>query len=384
MNDAHLTFGFSEEQRRMRASVLGLLNRVLPPAKIRELDKAGEYPFEAHKALADAGYMGLVYPTEYGGMSGSYMDLAVLGEALGYHYGGIAQAYGITVIYAGMHIALHGSDEMKREMLPRIISGDMRLALCLSEPNHGSDVAGIELSAVRDDNGYVLNGQKIYNSAAHVAHNLVVVAKTKPGRGYDGISMFLVDASLPGVSIRRLSALGRHTTEANHCFFENVHLPTDRMIGEENSGWRGLMKCLNVERLNLAANGVGNTRRILDHVLDYAKTREQFGRPIGKFQAVSHKLAEMEMLWQTARAQTFRVAQMLDAGLDPVCENAVAKAYATEVNWKVADMAMQIMAGAGYIMDQDMQMMFRDARVGMIGGGTSEIQRNVIARCMGL
>ncbi len=383
-SDTHLMFGFSDEQRQMRASVLGLLNRVLPTSRIRELDKAGEYPFEACGALAEAGYMGLMYPVEYGGMGGSYMDLAVLGEALGYHYGGIAQAYGITVIYAGMHVALHGSEAMKREVLPKIVSGEMRLALCLSEPNHGSDVAGIELSAVRAGNGYVLNGQKIYNSAAHVAHRLVVVAKTKPGRGYDGISMFLVDAASSGLTIRRLSALGRHTTEANHCFFAEVRVPADRIIGEENDGWRGLMRCLNVERLHLAANGVGNTRRILDHALNYAKTREQFGRPIGKFQAIAHKFADMEIMWQTARAQTFRVAQMLDAGLDPVCETAVAKAYATEVNWKVADMAMQVMAGAGYIMDQDMQMMFRDARVGMIGGGTSEIQRNVIARTMGL
>jgi alkylation response protein AidB-like acyl-CoA dehydrogenase len=384
MSDAHMTFGFTEEQRGLRASVLGLLRRVLPPSKVRELDKAGEYPFEACRALADAGYMGLMYAPEYGGMGGSFMDLAVLGEALGYHYGGIAQAYAITVVYAGMHIALHGSEQMKREVLPEIIAGDMRLALCLSEPDHGSDIAGIKLTALRDGDGYVLNGQKIYNSAAHVAHNLVVVAKSKPGRGYDGLSIFLVDASLPGVAIHRLSALGRRTTEANHCIFADVRVAADRIIGEENGGWRSLMECLNVERLNLAANGVGNTRCILDHVLEYAKTREQFGRPIGKFQAVAHKLAEMEMMWQTARAQTFRVAQMLDAGLDPICENAVAKAYATEVNWKVADMAMQIMAGAGYIMDHDMQMMFRDARVGMIGGGTSEIQRNVIARCMGL
>jgi len=384
MSDAHMTFGFSEEQRGMRASVLGLLRRVLPPSKIRELDKAGEYPFEACRALADAGYMGLMYAPEYGGMGGSFMDLAVLAEALGYHYGGIAQAYAITVVYAGMHIALHGTDQMKREVLPQVIAGNMRLALCLSEPDHGSDIAGIKLTALRDGDGYVLNGQKIYNSAAHVAHNLVVVAKSKPGRGYDGLSIFLVDTSLAGVAIHRLSALGRRTTEANHCIFADVRIPADRIIGEENSGWRCLRECLNVERLNLAANGVGNTRRILDHVLEYAKTREQFGRPIGKFQAVAHKLAEMEMMWQTARAQTFRVAQMLDAGLDPICENAVAKAYATEVNWKVADMAMQIMAGAGYIMDHDMQMMFRDARVGMIGGGTSEIQRNVIARCMGL
>jgi alkylation response protein AidB-like acyl-CoA dehydrogenase len=384
MSEVHITFGLSEEQRQMRANVLRLLDRVLPANKICELDRAGEYPFAAVQALAAAGYMGLMYPVAYDGMGGSHTDLAVLGEALGYHYGGIAQAYAITVIYAGMHVALHGSERMKRDVLPRIASGDMRLALCLSEPNHGSDVASIELAAARSGNGYVLNGQKIYTSAAHVAHKLVVVAKTRPGRGYDGISLFLVDAGSPGLSIRRLHALGRHTTEANHCFFDDVPVPGDCLIGEENSGWRGLMQCLNLERLNLAANGVGNTRRILDHALQYAKTREQFGRPIGKFQAIAHKLADMEIMWQTAWAQTMRVAQMLDAGLNAVCETAVAKTYATEVNWKVADMAMQVMAGAGYIMDEHMQMMFRDARVGMIGGGTSEIQRNVIARCMGL
>src|SRR5499433_4544519 len=151
-----MTFGLSEEQRQMRASVLGLLDRVLPPAKIRALEEAREYPFDAHQALAHAGFMGLMYPAEYGGMGGSYLDLAVLAEALGYHYGGIAQAYAITVIYAGMHIALHGSDAMKREVLPKIITGDLRLALCLSEPDHGSDVAGIELTALREGNGYVL------------------------------------------------------------------------------------------------------------------------------------------------------------------------------------------------------------------------------------
>ncbi|MCA8927639.1 MAG: acyl-CoA/acyl-ACP dehydrogenase [Alphaproteobacteria bacterium] len=384
MTDPHLTHGFTDEQKLLRESVLGTLARVLPPEKIRELDRAGEYPYEACRALAELGVNGIVYPKADGGLGGSFKDLAVLGEALAYHYGGIAQAWGITCIYAGMHIALHGSEAMRREILPPIMAGDMRLALCLSEPDHGSDVAGIECFARRDGDAYVLSGQKIYNSAAHVAHNLVVVAKTKPGRGYDGISLFLVDTTLPGVTVNRLSALGRHTTEANHCFFDGVRLPADRLIGTENDGWHGLMKCLNVERLNLAANGVGNTLRILEHALAYARERQQFGRPIGKFQAVSHKFAEMQMMYQTARAQTFRVAEMLDAGLDPILENAVAKAYATEVNWKVADMAMQIMAGAGYIVDPDMQMLFRDARVGPIGGGTSEIQRNVIASRMGL
>jgi alkylation response protein AidB-like acyl-CoA dehydrogenase len=384
MTDPHLTYGFSDEQKLLRESVLGTLARVLPPEKIRELDRAGEYPYEACQALADLGINGIVYPKEFGGLESSFKDLAVLGEALGYHYGGIAQAWSITCIYAGMHIALHGSDEMRRDMLPKIMSGEMRLALCLSEPDHGSDLAGIECFARKGGNGYVLSGQKIYNSAAHVAHNLVVVCKTKPGRGYDGISMFVVDTSLPGVTVNRLSALGRHTTEANHCFFDSVRLSADRLIGTENDGWHGLMKCLNVERLNLAANGVGNTLKIMEHVLAYARERQQFGRPIGKFQAVSHKFADMQIMYQTARAMLYRVAEMLDNGLDPIMENAVLKAYATEVNWKVADMAMQIMAGAGYIIDQDMQMMFRDARVGPIGGGTSEIQRNVIASRMGL
>src|SRR5262249_57718573 len=140
------------------------------------------------------------------------------------------------------------------EVVGKMSGGEMGVGVGLSEPDHGSDVAGIELTARREGNGYVLNGQKIYNSAAHVAHNLVVVAKTKPGRGYDGITMFLVDPSLPGVSIRRLRALGRHTTEANHCFFADVRLSADPMIAPENNGWHGLMRCLNVERLNLAAN----------------------------------------------------------------------------------------------------------------------------------
>ena len=384
MSDPHLTFGFTDEQKLLRESVLGTLARVLPPAKIRELDQAGEYPFEACQALAGLGVNGIMYPKEFGGLDSSYKDLAVLGEALGYHYGGIAQAWSITCIYAGMHIALHGSDEMRRAILPKVIAGEMRLALCLSEPDHGSDVAGIETFARREGNGYVLSGQKIYNSAAHVAHNLVVVAKTRPGRGYDGISMFVVDTTLPGVTVNRLSALGRHTTEANHCFFDEVKLPAEAIIGTENDGWHGLMKCLNVERLNLAANGVGNTLRIMEHALAYARERQQFGRPIGKFQAVSHKFADMQIMYQTARAMLYRVAEMLDNGLDPIMENAALKAYATEVNWKTADMAMQILAGAGYIVDQDMQMMFRDARVGPIGGGTSEIQRNVIASRMGL
>lgn len=385
MSSANITFGFSDEQKIMRDSVLSLLARELPVDRINELDKAGEFPLDAYAALADAGWMGLPFPEKYGGIGGSYKDLTVLTEALGYHDTGLAAGYLVTVIYAGMHVYLHGSEAMREEFLPQIISGSKKLALCLTEPDTGSDAAGIKTFARRDGDDYVINGQKIYNTGAHVADAVVLAARTDPdATGYTGMSLLLVDTDLPGVTIRPIDALGRHTIKANHCFFEDVRIPVSRVIGAENKGWHDLMECLNVERLCLAAAGTGNIQRIIEHTRDYAKQRIQFGQPISKFQAIAHKFADMETGWHTARQMSFHVANMLDAGENPVIETAIAKLHATDACWKAADLGMQIMAGAGFILDYSMQRLFRDARVGTIGGGTNEIQRNVIAKQMGL
>jgi len=378
------TFGFTDEQRLMQSSVLELLARALPRERIRALDAAGEFPAEAYDALARAGWLGLPYPEAHGGMGGSYRDLTVLIEALAYHYASMATAYFTTVIMAGMHICLDGSEEMKREVLPRIMRGEVKLAFALTEPDAGSDAAAITTRAVRDGDGYVVTGRKLYITCAHVADALVTVVKTAPEAGRRGMSILLVDARAPGVAIRPLDMLGRRTTHANEVVLDGVRVPGGRLIGEANGGWRQLMRCLNLERLCIAAAGAGNCQRIVDYARDYARERLQFGQPIGRFQAVSHKLADMQILAESARAVTHRVAAMLDAGLDPVRETAIAKVVATDNNFRCADLGMQVMGGAGYSMEHDMQMFFRDSRIGPIGGGSNEIQRNIIARMMGL
>jgi alkylation response protein AidB-like acyl-CoA dehydrogenase len=378
------TFGFTDEQRMMRAAVLDLLARELPPARIRELDARSEFPHEAYAALARAGWMRLPFAEEYGGTGGSHKDLAVLVEAMACHYASIATAYLITCVYAAQHVALFGSAALKREFLPKVAEGSLRMAIAISEPEAGSDVAAIRTRAERRGDRYLLAGQKTYITCAHVADWLVVIAKTDPAAGRDGISAFLVDARAPGVTVRPMQTLGRRTTHPNDVFLDAVEVPAERLIGEENGAWRNLMRCLDLERLCIAASGCGNLMHVVDYALEYARNRKAFGRTITEFQAIRHKFADMRIMAETARAVTFRAAEMLDAGLDARTEIAIAKVVATENDFACADAGLQIMGGAGYLMEHDMQRFFRDSRIGPIGGGSNEIQRNIIAQRMGI
>ena len=379
------TFGLSEQQRMVRDGVLDLLDRKLPWPRIRELDDASEFPHEAYDALAEAGYLGLFYPEEFGGAGGSYKDFTSLIETLGYYYTGIAQAVMTTVVYAGMHVVKFASPEIQREFVPRIIKGECKLALAMSEPGTGSDVAGIKTRAVRDGNDYVINGQKIWITCAHVADYIVLVCKTDPDADrHRGISIMLVNAKAPGVTIRPLKMLGRRTTHANEVFFDNVRTPATYLLGGENAAWRNMMKCLAFERLCLASISAGHCFRITEYATEYARNRVQFGHPITDYQAVSHKLVDMATMAETARQSVYRVAELLDGGMDAVKEVSMAKIVSTDNNFKCADLGLQVMGGAGYSTEYDMAMFFRDSRVGPIGGGSNEIQRNVIAKQMGL
>lgn len=378
------TAGLTEDQRMMREGVLDLLSRHLPWDKVRQMDETRAFPHEAYNALADAGYLGLFYPEELGGMGGSYKDIAVFLETLGYYYTGIAQAVTTSTIYAGMHVAKFGSPELKQDIIPKIISGQAKLALGMSEPGTGSDVAGIKTSAVRDGDEYVINGSKVWITCAHVADYLVAIVKTDTQARHNGISTILVPTKAPGVTIRPLSMLGRRTTHANEVFFDNVRVPAGNLFGGEGQAWKNIMKALGLERLGLAAISSGHCFKITEYARDYARDRIQFGKPISQFQVIQHKLADMMIMAETARQMTYRVADLLDGGFPVVQEASIAKIVATENNFKCADMGMQIMGGAGYSNEYDMQMFFRDSRVGPIGGGTSEIQRNIIAKQMDL
>jgi alkylation response protein AidB-like acyl-CoA dehydrogenase len=368
----------------IRESALQLVEQELPREKILEMDEARQFPFEAYEALARAGWMGLPYKKENGGSDGSLKDLTVFIESVAYHNAQLASAYMTSVIYGGMQVVHGGSPELKAEILPGVIAGATRLALCLTEPETGSDVASIRTKAVQDGDDYVINGQKVYITCAHVAHHLVVATKTEHDAGAKGITLFLVDARSPGLTIRPIKALGRRMIHANEIYFDNVRVPAARMLGEKNGGWKALMRGLNLERLGLSAAACGNMMKIVDYARAYAVERKQFGQPISSFQAIAHKFADMQIMAESARAMTYRVADMLDAGESPTMETAMAKVLATENNSRCADMGIQILGGAGYMMEHEMQMYFRDARVGTIGGGTSEIMRSVIAKQMGL
>ncbi len=378
-------FGLTEEQRMVRASVLDLLEQTLPWPMIREMDEARAFPHVAYDALAKAGFMGLFYPEEYGGAGGSHRDLTSLVETLGYYYTGIAQAYMTTVVYAGLHVVKYARPEVKAEIVPKIISGEVKLALAMSEPGTGSDVAGLKTRAVRDGDDYVIDGQKVWITCAHVADYLVVVVKTDPAADrHRGLSVLLVDARAPGVTIRPLPMLGRRTTHANEVFLDHVRTPARNLIGEENGAWKNIMRCLAVERLCLAAISAGHCAKITEYAADYARGRSQFNQPISSFQVIQHKLVDMAMMAETSRQSVWRVAELLDGGQAAVTETSMAKIVCTDNNFRCADIGLQVMGGAGYSAEYDMAMFFRDSRVGPIGGGSNEIQRNVIAKQMGL
>ncbi len=375
------SFGFTEEQVLMRDSVLGLLERVYPPEKMAALDAASEYPEEAYRALAEAGWLALPFDEADGGAGAGFKDMAVFIEALGYHNYGLRGAYMTTTIYGGGHLRYHAPAEIRRELLPRLLAGDLRMAIAYSEPASGSDAAGIRTRAVRDGDDYVINGQKVYITNAHVADYIVVSVKTDPDAGHKGLSLLLVDTKSPGVDIRPMDPLGARTSLPNEIFFDDVRVPARHLLGEENGAWPMLMRGLNMERLLLGASAAGHCMKIIEVAKAFAADRTTFGRRIGEYQAVSHKFADMHMMTETARLLTFHAAEMLDAGHDAVLETTTAKVTATENNWRVADLGMQIMGGAGYVAGE-MQRFFREARLGTIGGGTTEILKNVIAKRM--
>jgi len=378
------TVGLTEDQRMIREGVLDLLARHLPWDKVRELDETRGFPIDAYNALAEAGYIGLFYPQELGGAGGSYKDIAVLLETMGYYYTGIAQAITTSAVYAGMHVAKFGSPELQADIVPKIIAGKVKLALGMSEPGTGSDVAGIQTSAKREGDTYVINGSKVWITCAHVADYIVAIVKTDVQARHSGVSTILVPTHTPGVTIRPLSMLGRRTSHANEVFFDNVRVPVGNLFGGEGQAWKNIMRCLALERLGLAGISAGHCYKITEYARDYARQRIQFGQPISRFQVIQHKLADMLILSESARLAVHRVAELLDLGQSVATESSIAKIVATENNFKCADIGLQILGGAGYSNEYDMAMFFRDARVGPIGGGTNEIQRNIIAKNMDL
>jgi alkylation response protein AidB-like acyl-CoA dehydrogenase len=380
-----MDFSFTEEQRLLRESIRKLMDKHAPPTYVRRLDREQGYPYELYDAWAEAGLLRLPFPAEYGGLGGNVIDMVIISEELSRTSADFAMAFGGSV-FCGINLVRKASEEQKRHWLPRLVSGEIRMTISMSEPDAGSDVGAVRTSAVRDGNHWVINGQKLWATGAGARNNVInVYVKTDPKAHYrQGMSLFLVDNDTPGVELRKLDMLGRRCVGTYEIFFKDVRVTPDRLVGGENKGWDCLLSGLQVERVTAAAGACGGAQAVVDLALQYAKERKQFGRPIGTNQAIAHMLADMQSEVEAARTLMWRAAWMVASGQDALREISMAKLLASETYVKVANMGMQILGGYGYNMEFDMQRYFRDSRAATVAAGTSQMQRNLIAGLMGL
>jgi alkylation response protein AidB-like acyl-CoA dehydrogenase len=380
-----MDFNFTDEQNLLRDSVRKLMDQHAPPEYIRRLDREQSYPYELYDAWVEAGLLSMPFPQEYGGLGGSVIDMVIIAEELARRSADFFMAYGGS-IFTGLNVLRKGSEIQKRLWLPKLLSGEIRMSIAISEPEAGSDVGALRTLARRDGNQWVINGQKLWATGAGARNNVInVYVKTNPEAHYrQGMSLFLVDNNTPGLKIRKLDMLGRRCVGTYEIFFDDVRVPADRLIGAENEGWECVLSGLQVERITSAAGNCGAAQAAVDLALQYAKERKQFGRSIGTFQAIAHMLADMQTEVEAARTLMWRAAWMVATGQEALREISMAKLLSSETYVKVANMGMQIFGGNGYNMEFDMQRHFRDSRASTVAAGTSQIQRNLIAGLMGL
>ncbi|RJP58679.1 MAG: acyl-CoA dehydrogenase [Deltaproteobacteria bacterium] len=379
-----MDFKFTEEQEILKKSVRNFMDKECPREYVRELDEKEEFPFELYKKMAKLGWYGLPFPEEYGGSGCGPLDFIMVGEELCRFSYEIGAGYGVPIFNA-LTLLHHGSEEQKNRYIPKVVNGEMMWSIALTEPNAGSDVASLVTSAVPEGDEFVVNGQKVFITGADVANIMTMAVRTdKDLPRHKGISMLLVDPKSPGIDIRIIKTLGRKIIHATELFLEDVRVPKGNLIGELNGGWDVLMSGLELERLFACAGYVGNAQTVVDDALDHAKQRVQFGRPIGTFQAIGHMLADMQTEVDAARLLTYRAAWMVEQGIPCIREVSMAKLFGSESLARLTNQGMQIMGGYGYSMEYDMQRYFRDARIITVSAGSSQMQRTIIAKQMGL
>lgn len=378
----HLIFGETHET--LRAEIRRYVERELAP-HAEEWEEAGGFPDEIFREMGRLGYLGLRYPEEYGGSGLDYYSAILLAEELSRAgSGGVGMAVAVHTEMATPPVLRFGTEEQKQRFLVPAIRGEQIAALAITEPGAGSDVSGIRTRAVQDGADWVISGSKTYITNGVRADWYVVVARTGEDP-WGGLTLFIVEKGMEGFSVgRKLRKLGMHSSDTAELFFDNVRVPDTNRLGDVGQGFYHIMWELQGERLIGAASAVAGAERALEMALAYAGQREAFGRKIGKFQVIRHKLAQMATEIEAARALVYTCAYRWEQGEYPVKEISMAKLFAGEVACRVADEALQIHGGAGYMMEYPVQRAWRDARLLRIAAGTDEIMREIISRQMGL
>ena len=380
-----MDFSFTAEQETLRSHLQELLDEACPPDYAERCDREMQPPREAYEALAKHDWFGLTFPQQYGGTGGSAIELAILLEETGRHFEELAMWLFRTLTYGGYAVMLHGSRELKETLIPKVIRGELSFCFGLTEPHSGSDAAALTTRAATSGDGYLINGQKVFTSGMDISDYCLLVARTSTGeKKQHGITNFLVDTRLSGIEVRKIDTLGQRAIGTTQVFYTDVKVPASAVLGEVDQGWEAVDAYLWYERLCLSAARTGAAAAAFEYALEYAKNRKQFGRPISDFQAIAHKLADMKVMLDISRTLVYRFAWLMAQGRATRHDAAVVKLYSGETYKTISDLGMQIMGGYGYCMEYPMQRFFRDSRLATIGAGTSEIQRNIIARGLGL
>ncbi len=380
-----MDFEFTQEQDMLRDSVRNMMDRLATPEYIRRLDREQAYPYELYEAWVGMGLLRMPFPEEYDGLGGDVIDMVTIAEELSRKSFDFFTAYGGSV-FCGLNVLRKGTEEQKRYWIPKLLCGEIKMSISMSEPDAGSDLGAMRTGARREGNEWVINGQKIWATGAGAKGNVInVYVKTDTKAHYrQGMSLFLVPNDIPGIKLRKLDMLGRRCVGTYEIFFDDVRVPAENLVGGENKGWECVLSGLQIERIASAAGYCGGAQAVVDLALQYAKDRKQFGRAVGTFQAIAHMLADMQTDVEAARTMMWRAAWMAAKGKEALREISMAKLLSSETYVKVANLGMQIFGAYGYNMEFDMQRHFRDARSTTIGAGTSQMQRNLIAGLMGL
>jgi alkylation response protein AidB-like acyl-CoA dehydrogenase len=337
---------------------------------------------ELLRRFAELGWLGVSLPAEYGGGGAGMVEECIFLEETARGQAPI-HAYG-TGLTAGQTYLKHGNESQKKEVLSNLCNGNFE-AIALSEPGAGSDLGGVRTRAVADGDRFIVNGQKIWITAAHLADHILVLTRTDPNAGkHKGLTLLYLDTDSPGLDIKPIETMDGHTV--NEVFFTDVSVPAENVVGGVGDAWHRLMRGLNVERLIIAAMSLGAARRSFEDTLAYVKQREQFGRPIGTFQAVRHRLADISADIECCRAFVYQVAAQIDAGLEDQLarEGSIAKLKCTELAKHAALEGVQLMGGNGYTVEFGMEEQVRKALAPPIYGGANEIQRDIIGKSFGL
>jgi alkylation response protein AidB-like acyl-CoA dehydrogenase len=379
-------FIFTDEHEQLRESIRRFVIKELQPHAEEWEEKT--FPDWVFERMGELGFLGLDKPEEYGGQGGDYYTSLVLAEEMAHaHCGGLAMGIAVQTDMAMPPILAFGTEEQKKEWAAPAIAGKKILCIGITEPDAGSDVAGIKTRAVRDEatGDYLINGSKTYITNGHRAHAIVLVTKTDPEAGHAGITLFLVDMDTPGViREKRLKKLGMHASDTALLAFQDVRVPESAVLGQLGKGFYHISWELQGERLIGAAGAVAGAQQVFDRTLEYAKERKAFGRAIGHFQVIRHKFAEMATKIETARQMVYTTAWRFQNGEYPVREITMAKVYAARIAVEVADECIQIHGGAGYMQEYGIERSWRDLRLNRIGAGTDEIMLDVIGRSYGL